>query len=129
MYLHIGKDIAVKEEDVVGLFDLDTTSASKRGREFLHKAQKAKLTYSICARGELPKSFALVAKANTVKRRRQPKKKKLKWVDQDKIFIAQVSSSTLLKRAHTGPLFDSLVWDRAHGIMFDPDTFVEEKIE
>ena len=33
MYLSIGNDMAVREEAVIGIFDLDNTSTSKRTRD------------------------------------------------------------------------------------------------
>ena len=40
MYLPIGNDMAVRESSLIGIFDMDNTSTSKRTREFLEKAQK-----------------------------------------------------------------------------------------
>ena len=41
MYLSIGNDMAVREKCIVGIFDLDNTSTSKRTREFLSKSEEA----------------------------------------------------------------------------------------
>ena len=35
MYLSIGNDMAVRDRSIIGIFDLDNTSTSKRTREFL----------------------------------------------------------------------------------------------
>ena len=35
MYLHLGREIVVLQEDVVGLFDLDTSTWSKHTKRFL----------------------------------------------------------------------------------------------
>ena len=40
MYLNIGGDMAVRDRSIVGIFDLDNTSTSKRTREFLETAEK-----------------------------------------------------------------------------------------
>jgi hypothetical protein len=40
MYLSIGNDMAVRETSIIGIFDLDNTSTSRRTREFLEKAEK-----------------------------------------------------------------------------------------
>ena len=37
MYLSIGNDMAVRDRNVIGIFDLDNTSTSKKTREFLEK--------------------------------------------------------------------------------------------
>lgn len=54
MYLNIGNDMAVREKSVIGIFDIDNTSTSKRTRIFLEKAQKEG---SIVPCDDLPKSF------------------------------------------------------------------------
>ena len=43
MYLHLGKDIAVSINDIIGIFDLDTTSYSKMTRTFLSFCEKEKI--------------------------------------------------------------------------------------
>ena len=40
MYLHLGRDYVLNERDVIGIFNLETTTISPRGREFLNYAQK-----------------------------------------------------------------------------------------
>ena len=40
MYLHLGQDTVVKMSEVVGIFDLETSTISKITREFLAKAEK-----------------------------------------------------------------------------------------
>ena len=57
MYIDIGMDLAVRAEQVLGVFDLDNTSWSKRTREFLSRAQEE--GNLIEATDELPKSFVL----------------------------------------------------------------------
>ena len=54
MYINIGNDMAVRERSVVGIFDMDNTSTSKRTRIFLEKAQKEG---AIVPCDDLPKSF------------------------------------------------------------------------
>ena len=56
MYLPIGNDMAVRESSLIGIFDMDNTSTSKRTREFLEKAQKEG---QIVPCDDLPKSFVL----------------------------------------------------------------------
>ncbi len=57
MYVDIGMDLAVRASQVLGVFDLDNTSWSKRTREFLQRAQEDGSL--IEATDELPKSFVL----------------------------------------------------------------------
>ena len=54
MYISIGNDMAVRERSVIGIFDMDNTSTSKRTRKFLETAQKEG---SIVPCDDLPKSF------------------------------------------------------------------------
>ena len=56
MYLSIGKDLAVRESSIIGIFDLDNTSTSARTREFLNRAEQEG---SVVPCDDLPKSFIL----------------------------------------------------------------------
>jgi len=58
MYLSIGNDMAVRETSIIGIFDLDNTSTSKRTREFLEKAEKEG---EVIPCDDLPKSFVLTS--------------------------------------------------------------------
>lgn len=58
MYLSIGNDFAVRESSVIGVFDMDNTSTSKRTRDFLSKAQKEG---QIVSCDDLPKSYVLTS--------------------------------------------------------------------
>lgn len=82
MYIHLGQETVVKTEDVIGIFDLDSTTISKHTRNFLNKAEKKGEVITITY--ELPKSFVLC----------KGKKEKNR-----KIFLSQISSSTLVKRS------------------------------
>ena len=57
MYLEIGNDLLIQSRSVVGIFDLDITSWSKRTRALLEAAQED--GELIDAAEELPKSFVL----------------------------------------------------------------------
>jgi len=58
MYLSIGNDFAVRDSNVVGIFDLDNTSTSKRTREFLDRAEREG---EVVPCDDLPKSFVLTS--------------------------------------------------------------------
>ena len=81
MYLHLGQEVVVKEEEVVGIFDLDNTTVSKASRDYLAHAEKNKQVINVSF--ELPKTFILT---NNKK-------------EGNRIYISQISSSTLVKRA------------------------------
>lgn len=80
MYLHIGKDIILKTDDIIGIFDLDNATVSKRTRNYLSKAEKnGEVIY---VTNELPKSFIVCRKNN-----------------KKTVYISQIASSTLEKRS------------------------------
>ena len=81
MYIHLGQDTVIKSSEVVGIFDLESTTISKNTRTFLTKAEKNKEVITVSY--ELPKSFILCSE----KKRKQ------------KIYISQISSATLQKRS------------------------------
>lgn len=58
MYLSIGNDMAVRDKSIVGIFDMDNTSTSKRTREFLSKAEREG---AVIPCDDLPKSFVVTA--------------------------------------------------------------------
>ncbi len=58
MYLSIGNDMAVRDSSIIGIFDMDNTSTSKRTRAFLEEAEKQG---QVVPCDELPKSFLLTA--------------------------------------------------------------------
>ncbi len=81
MYLHLGQETVVMQDDIIGIFDLDNTTVSKATRDYLSKAEKRKQVVNVSF--ELPKTFVLTNNKT----------------DGNKIYISQISSSTLLKRA------------------------------
>lgn len=80
MYLHLGQDTVISTKNIVGVFDLDTSTISKHTRDFLAKAEKDKKVINVTY--ELPRSFILY------------KNKK----GEEKVYISQLSSQTLLNR-------------------------------
>lgn len=83
MYLHIGHDSVIRQKDIIGIFDIETASVSKQTRDYLSAAQKNGRVVSVTE--ELPKSFVVCAE----------KKQKGRF----RVYISQISSTTLLKRA------------------------------
>lgn len=82
MYLHLGMDKVITFDEIIGIFDLDTTTVSKSTRNYLAKAEKAGIVENICY--DLPKSFIVCRNKN----------------GEDKVYISQISSTTLLKRTN-----------------------------
>ena len=58
MYLSIGNDMAVRDRSIIGIFNLDNTSTSKRTREFLEKSEQEG---QVVPCDDLPKSFVLTS--------------------------------------------------------------------
>ena len=86
MYLHLGQNTIVHESEILGIFDLDITSQSYRPRQYLNRAERNGEVVSISE--ELPKSFVVCA---------EPKTK-----GNQTVYIAQLSSQTLLRRWEAG---------------------------
>ena len=78
MYLNIGNDMAVRDRNIIGIFDMDNTSTSKRTREFLSNAEKEG---QVVPCDNLPKSFVLTAEYGM-----------------DRIYLTSLGSATLEKR-------------------------------
>ena len=58
MYLSIGNDFAVRDKSILGIFDLDNTSYSKRTQHFLELAEE---NGQVVPCDDLPKSFVPTA--------------------------------------------------------------------
>ena len=79
MHIHLGRDVSVRERDIVGIFDIDATTASKDTRAFLKKCEDENRVTNVST--ELPKSFVLC-----------------RYDGQPHLFVSAISSSTLGKR-------------------------------
>lgn len=75
MFLHLGEDTVVNSKEIIGIFDMDTSTVNKATRDFLSLAEKNKKV--VYVNYDLPKSFV---------------------VTNDKVFVSPVATSTLLKR-------------------------------
>ena len=78
MYLNIGNDMAVRDKSIIGIFDMDNTSTSKRTREFLSNAEKEG---QVVPCDDLPKSFVLTAEYGM-----------------NRIYLTSLNTATLEKR-------------------------------
>ena len=81
MYLHLGESTVVREKDIIGIFDLDTTTVMKASRSFINKASKEGNVINVSF--ELPKAFVVTRKKKETNKT---------------IYISQLSSQTLYKR-------------------------------
>ena len=78
MYLDIGKNMAVRDRSIVGIFDMDNTTTSLRTREFLSHAEQEG---QVVPCDELPKSFILTDEYGF-----------------DRVYLTELGSATLEKR-------------------------------
>ena len=78
MYLNIGNDMAVREKSIIGIFDMDNTTTSRRTRDFF---QKAESEGQVVPCDDLPKSFILTAEYGF-----------------SRVYLTTLSASTLEKR-------------------------------
>ena len=79
MYINIGNDMAVRERSVIGIFDMDNTTTSKRTREFLSAAEQEG---QVVPCDDLPKSFIVTAEYGM-----------------DRVYLSSLSTTTLEKRS------------------------------
>jgi len=79
MYLHIGDDICLLSDKIIGVFDFEKSTVGRTTREFLNTAEKnLEVTYLT---PDMPKSF--IVAAGRVK---------------TDVFLATVSPGTIKKR-------------------------------
>ena len=86
MYLHLGQNEIVPEGRLIGIFDLDKCSTSKRTRDYLSAAEKEGMVLDIS--GDLPKTFVVCD---------HPYHRQI-------VYLSQLSSTTLQKRAESAKL-------------------------
>jgi len=59
MYLHIGNGKSVKKREIIGIFDLDTSTVSRITKNFINENQRrGKIEYSD---SDLPRAFILLS--------------------------------------------------------------------
>jgi len=75
MFLHLGDSTVVNTKDIIGIFDMDTSTVNKATRDYLNQAQKN--NQIVYVNYDLPKSFV---------------------VTKSKIYISPLNTSTLYKR-------------------------------
>ena len=80
MYIHIGQDTVIVDEEIIGIFDMENTTVMKSTVDYLNKAEKNGNVNNV-APFELPKSFIVVAENN-----------------KKEIYISPLNTSTIFKR-------------------------------
>lgn len=79
MYIPIGSDMSVRDQSIIGIFDLDNTTYSKHTRKFLSEAEKNGEVVTVAE--DLPKSFLLTSEFGM-----------------DRVYLCQFNAATLEKR-------------------------------
>ena len=79
MYIHLGRDYVLNDRDIIGIFNLEATTISPRGREFLNYAQKNGAVVSLSE--ELPQCYVLAD------------------APVDTVYLSELSSAVLRRRA------------------------------
>lgn len=87
MYLHLGQDTVVRTNDILGVFDIESSSISSITKEYLATAQQTGAVVNVT--DDLPKSFIVCMPGGS------------KDTADLKVYISQISTSTLFKRAET----------------------------
>ena len=80
MYLHLGQEVVVKYRDIIGIFDLEKATLSKKTKDFIAHATKEGRVITVSY--EMPKAFIVTIQAG-------------KTI----VYISQISAATLKKRA------------------------------
>ena len=78
MYLNIGNDMAMRESSIIGIFDMDNTTTSKRTRIFLEKAEQEG---RVVPCDDLPKSYVVTVEYGL-----------------ERVYLTSLSAKTLEKR-------------------------------
>ena len=79
MYINIGGDMAVRDRSIIGIFDLDGTSLSKKTMEYLKTAEDNGGLISVTE--DIPKSFLVTEEYGM-----------------ERVYFTQLSAATLEKR-------------------------------
>ena len=95
MLIHIGAGYLVREEDIVGYFDLDGRTDSAVTKEFLKKAEK--MGRCDTAGTDLPRSFVLTSPKKANAGGKSPAGKVVS-ADGEKVIFTHISTQALKKR-------------------------------
>ena len=85
MYLRISNDCVVLKSEIIGIFDMDNTTVSRHGRDFIPRAERGGgLIYTA---DELPKSYVVTEHDG-----------------ETKVYLSSLSSKVLQGRAKSAEL-------------------------
>ncbi|HBQ64577.1 MAG TPA: DUF370 domain-containing protein [Clostridiales bacterium] len=89
MYLHLGGDTVVPVKEIIGIFDLEITTAATDTRDFLRSHAAAGILENNA--GEMPKSFILTRSGKS-----------------SRIYTSPISVTTLYKRNLIGKVQENV---------------------
>ena len=96
MFLYLGEGKYKRVSDIIGIFDMDTTTVCLTSRQFLSRKEREG---SVESDGELPKSFLLCEKREKGVRVPFQKRKRAKSEKKEySVFLSKLSSSVLAAR-------------------------------
>lgn len=85
MFLRISNDFVVTKSDIIGIFDMDNTTVSRQGRDFLPEAERdGRLVYSA---DDLPKSYVVTEHDGEMT-----------------VYLSSLSSKVLINRAKSSKM-------------------------
>ena len=59
MYIYLGGNAVIKDKEIIGIFDIDNTTVSKKTRDFLnHEEKRGNVSYNY-SEYDIPKTFLL----------------------------------------------------------------------
>ena len=79
MYISIGGDMAVRDSNIIGIFDLDNTSVSSKTMEYLENMEKNGALLNVT--DDIPKTFLVTQEYGM-----------------EKVYFTQLSAATIEKR-------------------------------
>lgn len=85
MYLHIGNEIIVNKQSIIGIFDIENTSVSKFTKDYFRIKQKEGKVVTVTE--EIPKSFVICEQKG-----------------KENIYLTQLATATLKKRSEKGEI-------------------------
>lgn len=88
MYLHLGQDVVVKQDTILGIFDLENSTISPITRQYLAAAEKSGRVVNVSM--EMPKTFIVCCDT-------------LGGEKKTTVYISQISTATLRKRSRFFP--------------------------
>lgn len=75
MFIHLGENTVVTDKEIIGIFDMDTSTVNKATRDYLALAEKTgRVTY---VNYDLPKSFVIT---------------------DDTVYVSPLNTATIYKR-------------------------------